>query len=535
MKIKAKISNDLSKVTRLFSGSPTSVFRELIQNARRAGCTELHAKLEREAQGWWSCTLIDNGHGIQDFQKLLTLLDSEWPDEVVETEDPAGMGFFCLSATGRPVIVRSKGNLAVISPLAFQGREEVTVVPCDLTPEKGTEVQFYMNTNENLESVFSDQVRWCGLELATVNGFERPSAEWVPRESATWSDEELGVRLSISRRNYEFGPSLSAKFAGMAVLIRPPSHETDADRQVRNVESLLIELGLEANLQILHTRKLKLVLPARDSLVSNPHLIQLVTQDIPRIVFQSLLGMPHRLNFDLYTWAKELGVELTEPDMRSVLRHYQTHPLNSELPMRRFRPADCAWSLPRHLIMECGKLLPFIPVKPNTFSGYEAYESFKAIPEFGVEVVIDGNKVQEYTPGIVDAQEILIRFTDCQGGVLHEKKVSSVIDSDSRSGYFDSASLFLAYTPQVDLDKVERQIVNGVFAPYEEWDSDSPSTQEEAFSADVREFLRETILSKEEAFLLNVKEAVSGIARSFAESEFDVKIHFGKTLSVSFI
>lgn len=80
---------------------------ELLQNARRAGATEVSIAYE-EAQA--TLTVCDNGCGIDDFQKLLTLHDTGWNQDIVDQENAFGVGFSkCLYAADR-VSVTSKGR-----------------------------------------------------------------------------------------------------------------------------------------------------------------------------------------------------------------------------------------------------------------------------------------------------------------------------------------------------------------------------------------------------------------------------------------
>ncbi len=62
---------------------------ELMQNARRAGATEV--RFEFHAPN--TLVVFDNGHGIDNLQNLLTIAESGWDDTVCSEERPFGMGF----------------------------------------------------------------------------------------------------------------------------------------------------------------------------------------------------------------------------------------------------------------------------------------------------------------------------------------------------------------------------------------------------------------------------------------------------------
>lgn len=83
--------------------SKTTFIAELMQNARRAGASEIHLdyKVIEGADKKTTVTLViqDNGSGIQDWQDLLSLADSGWDNTIQAQERPYGVGFFsCISS-----------------------------------------------------------------------------------------------------------------------------------------------------------------------------------------------------------------------------------------------------------------------------------------------------------------------------------------------------------------------------------------------------------------------------------------------------
>jgi hypothetical protein len=132
--IQARVSKRLlSKVDRLFTGTLDGRIIEILQNARRAGATQVTITNEKGL-----VTVRDNGCGIDDFSKLLDLGDSDWDQAMEEAEDPAGVGVFCLAP--RKVTICSKGKRIVIGKDGWTGR------PIQLTKaddhEKGTVLTF---------------------------------------------------------------------------------------------------------------------------------------------------------------------------------------------------------------------------------------------------------------------------------------------------------------------------------------------------------------------------------------------------------
>jgi len=93
----------LTKAGRLFTGTLQGRIIEVLQNARRAGATKVEITNHDNA-----VTVRDNGDGIADFAGLLDLGGSDWADSFEASEDPAGVGLFCLAP--RQVTVRSCGK-----------------------------------------------------------------------------------------------------------------------------------------------------------------------------------------------------------------------------------------------------------------------------------------------------------------------------------------------------------------------------------------------------------------------------------------
>jgi hypothetical protein len=110
---------------------------ELLQNARRAGASAV--RIEHDPAGK-RLVVIDDGCGVQDFQRLLTINESGWSEDTVEAERPFGVGFSkCLYAASR-VSVKSRGRqLSFECDQALQ-RSELIVEPCADAPAAGTVV-----------------------------------------------------------------------------------------------------------------------------------------------------------------------------------------------------------------------------------------------------------------------------------------------------------------------------------------------------------------------------------------------------------
>ncbi|HAF2412733.1 TPA: ATP-binding protein [Salmonella enterica] len=67
--------------------NPQSMLGELLQNARRAGATEIHITVDDT-----SITVSDDGAGIADMQSLINIAESGWDPELQVRENAFGMG-----------------------------------------------------------------------------------------------------------------------------------------------------------------------------------------------------------------------------------------------------------------------------------------------------------------------------------------------------------------------------------------------------------------------------------------------------------
>ena len=121
--------NLLSTMKHLFASS-FSVLGELMQNARRAGATQVSFDFDPENA---TLTITDDGSGVQDFQSLIALCESNWSEQTTLTERPFGMGFFSVFYAAATVIIESNGLKleATLDDIVHQ--RKLKLVPIDVT------------------------------------------------------------------------------------------------------------------------------------------------------------------------------------------------------------------------------------------------------------------------------------------------------------------------------------------------------------------------------------------------------------------
>lgn len=383
----------LSKASRLFTGTLEGRIIELLQNARRAGAE--HVEITNKDG---TVTVQDDGCGIDDFGKLLDLGGSGWEEDYESSEDPAGVGLFCLAP--RAVAIRSNGRMVHIESDDGWHGAPVEVLP-DPEPASGTIVQFeddeWSHATVNPLAVFS------GLNVAVddcpcaTESFVSDQAVHLP---------ELGCRIEVreaeqlthwhrqARRSFAYGDNVLVNFHGQT---------TSFDFHPVSEQGLwfLVDLTGEPT-------GIRLMLPARTQLVENEAFAQ-VKAALELEAYRHLQRRGHhRLPYKQYLRACELGIELPEatPTFQVGLLSMSEPPEPVEVTMPKGFPlAKCyrfdpdlpdgtdADETNAHLLAALGRFSePFVPVSIR--SEYEGY-SWADLPKIGKVTVTAGKALLE--------------------------------------------------------------------------------------------------------------------------------------------
>lgn len=300
----------LSRVARMFSGKVRDRIIEILQNARRAGATEVKIT-NSKVSGSNLVTIRDNGSGIESADHLLTLGDSGWDAKIQKAEDPAGVGFFCLS--DRDVTVRSRNWRADISPTNWIGKAPVHVVT-ESEEIKGTEIWFYDEPwSEMTVSEFST---FSGLTV-TVDGAPIQSDQLIKPGMETFDYPEHGYKLAVvagtdptyqmacacfrNRAGYGYsGPNVLLNFYGYL-------HHIDMRSDLRGHSDLRVLVQMTGE-----KTDVRLVLPARQSLHEN-EASKLLRLHCENAIYATLLKKgSHTLPWSEYNIARGRGFNLPE-------------------------------------------------------------------------------------------------------------------------------------------------------------------------------------------------------------------------------
>ncbi|NKE71296.1 hypothetical protein [Candidatus Manganitrophus noduliformans] len=139
IKIDVNLNAMMKNFGEVFSGDRIWI-RELLQNARRAGATRINIHTDRSDPNYFR--IDDNGSGIADFQSLLTLGGSGWEPEVIERENPFGLGFYAALYAAVTVEIRSRGRRAVLHSGRILSGEPVALQPFDI--QSGTSIVLHL-------------------------------------------------------------------------------------------------------------------------------------------------------------------------------------------------------------------------------------------------------------------------------------------------------------------------------------------------------------------------------------------------------
>ncbi len=380
----------LGKADRLFTGTLRGRIIELLQNARRAGATKVSIG---NKDGW--VTIKDNGHGIGNFAKLLDLGGSDWNDACEASEDPAGVGIFCLAP--REVIIRSKGKMATITKDGWTSAP-IEVLDDPTPVRKGAILRFQDEPWElskvDINAVFSGM-------LVIVDGKRCPMLPFVSGNAAR--HPELGCKIEIieyaqltrwhksCRGDRWFINRGIVNFHGQFVTF--DYHPISDHRLCYLVDLTGGPTGI------------RLMLPARTRLVEDDVYKQLLAAiEMEAYRYIESKG-EHKLPYKEFLRAKELGITLPEakPTFDTGLLADTESPEPVEVVMPETFPLKSCYrfdskaqgadgdDVNAHILAALGTFKdPFIPVSINSF--YDGY-SWAMLPTIGKVEVKLGNKL----------------------------------------------------------------------------------------------------------------------------------------------
>ncbi len=358
----------LSKADRLFTGTIEGRIIEILQNARRAGASEVRIN---NKDGF--VTVKDNGCGIEDFARLLDLGGSGWDEKLEAGEDPAGVGLFSL--TPREVAIISGNRKVVIDKGGWTGKP-VNVVESQKSVE-GTSLKFKDEKPWDFELVEKHAV-FTGMKVI-VDGKYCHTMPFNSSEAVHY--ENPGCRIEVTKDISNYHRQCTTTWYHGKVLVNFHGQVVQLDywpSKNRPCLTILVDIADQT--------EIRLMLPARTRVVENAALEKLKSAIELEYYRYFKKQKTHTLHYAEYLRARELGIELpeAEPQFKPGLI-WDEYDLPVEVSMPKdFKLGDCYLCFNEdlkdqmaqtntHLLAALGEFKdrPFVPVTIN--SGYIGY------------------------------------------------------------------------------------------------------------------------------------------------------------------
>lgn len=508
------------KVSRLFNGSLSDVLTELLQNARRAGASRVDIDTY-DLAGHPTLIVRDDGSGIDDPAKLVTLGESGWDDAIADREDPAGMGVFSLA--GHRVEVRSfsesaaRGWLVVITPDAWESGSPLAIEPFEI--DIGTEI--LIDLPESWETTLDGAVACCALYYPIpvfLRGDAQPRADFLA--GAIYVEEWQGCRIGVFRglgnRPLDC-PRIN--FHGLTVGCDFPIVSEVDHHEPWSVKVDILDAPL-----------LQLVLPARKEMVQNEALTQLRTA-AERAIFRAFAAQgSHRLAYKTWRCAEKLGVELPEADAWLEAWEPQTadgHGIPSgkrvaDEPMVLLDSHDPDIDQGAAQVLSRGTPLCRRPVRAmDALVGYRWYDTLPRVTDLAFTIDIDGRSVRyaedallpvDIVSGRVDAitLDVIIELPDAPGNSeQHSLSLEALVCRNDGDGSLDEAVILVSRNATITPGALAWLIEASCFSYDDDHDSDSWDTQHREFEKAARHIANEILLGEEQALLERIRDAIA--------------------------
>jgi hypothetical protein len=484
----AKVSPRLlTKADRLFTGSMEGRIIELLQNARRAGASEVRITNKNNL-----ISIQDNGSGIQDFQKLLDLGSSGWNEQIESGEDPAGVGLFSLAP--RQVVITSCKSKVVITKDGWTGIP-ITVTNSG-TPVKGTIIEFTDESPWDFETVEKHAV-FAGIRVI-VDGKYCHSMPFCGKESAMYDD--IGCRIEVVAELSKYHKHWSSGYYSSKPLVNFHGQIVELDYWPGNNRH-----GIHILVELTQSTQIRLMLPARTRLVENKALKKL--KDAIEIEYYRYFQRQkeHDLYYSEYLRARELGIALPEASQKYMAGyiHDEYDMVAQVVPPKEFRLSngylcvekdfDDEYAMTNaHLLGALGTFTDesFVPVLIE--SGYRGY-SWANLPKVtkidvkpGKEVLC--HSIQSGDLVCVESLNISVQTSD---GKTFSSDVPLAVAAEKPKGKYRWTTdvVYVTRDAQDHLDNVNIWYHLGGYSD----EGDSYETQEYYFEKDLNEFWNELV------------------------------------------
>lgn len=521
--IHASVSQSLlGRVTRIFNNSVSDVLSELLQNSRRAGAGRVYVDVA-EAHGRSILVIRDDGSGIDDPAKILTLGDSGWNEGIAHREDPAGMGVFSLA--GRHVEIRSRSTAVdigwgvVIPPEAWESGASLAIEPSDIAA--GTEIRIEMPEAwaRDLRAAIDNAARHYPLPVS-FGGEELKRADFLA--GACRVEEWQGCRIGVFHdRNHLPASYPRINFHGLTVLC-PMPNVTELDGGER----------WHVRVDIVDAHALQLVLPARKEMVQNAAL-ETLCEAAERAIYRTIAeGLSHRLAHAQWLRAQQLGIDL--PEATPWLAGWIPRTADGEgyyagervmgAPMVLFPDSEPAFEQCAARALRGEHALGGALVREvSAFEGYRWYDSLPRIASLSF-VIDTADGVFRYDEGEAPPPDLPsghvvsialhVEISPARDG--RDQPLSHIVPADvlivpddGWSADLDQTAILLSPCSAIDPADLADLLEAVCFCAGDDVDNDSWETQQRYFQMQARQIANALLLGEDAAILARIRDIVS--------------------------
>jgi hypothetical protein len=536
----------LDKADRLFRNDDAGIWTEILQNARRAGATSVDLTIKSGAPAENLCvvTVQDDGHGIEDFQSLLTLGTSDWSTETQSAEDPAGMGFFSLCRS--QVEVYSGNRFVKLTPAVFLGKAEAHV---ETGGEfiQGTRLRFTRQSSRDaLIAALKQVTEFCPIEVR-LEGQSLPRHDFLAgalyRELIDGIEVGFGVAFEHGYSYYHDG---NWNFYGTRIHHPFDSFTGLLDASKRSVSTIY------ARFNVLETGRVKLQLPDRRGIIEDEFLKEFERKGRAAAYRFFQTQSQHVLPFRNWKEAKALGVDLPEAACLLTTWHAESRDESIE-PLLGYPETGIVTDLTNVILADRDLLnahtLDAALHSGATFPGnlyreepgYAGYEWYDRLPQIAdTTVFVDGVSFEEYElprsgaerPARIEI-EVAIKQLKGEGQSLRLPVLIHVDTSGVNEINFvavkrspwDNENLAGPF-PIVDF------LIWATFSACDDFaECDSWATQAENYEEDIKRIVNEYFRGPRATLLGILRNAVQLDAGSLAERLGVTEIRFKRTAS----
>lgn len=516
----------LDKADRLFPNNDAGIWIEVLQNARRAGATSIEVSIQELANPQGCLISVqDDGCGIDDFQKLVALGDSEWAEETERAEDPAGMGFFSLCHS--EVEVYSGCQFVRITPEVFLGKAEAKIEQSEMFVA-GTRLRFRRSsTKVELIAALERVSRFLPLEVR-LQGQALPRHDFL--EGALVRELIDGIEVGFATEFMHADGNCyddNWNFYGARLRHAP------MDFTGLLLPGQTAPATIRARFQVLETGTVKLQLPDRKGVIEDESLRQFLRK-ARAVAYRFFQAQPkHGLPYVNWQEAKDMGILL--PEATPLLKTWHAWPQDSgaegmfgTCEARLLQRLDNVILAPRDLpiahtleaaLNSCANLDADLYLAERAFKGYSWYDKLPRI--VNMDVLIDGIPYENwYAKGPRPAQ-IQLELTIEQAGTERKLSLPALIHVGDEQ-YNEHEFVTVGNSPwdsdefPAPFDIVEF-LIWATFSSSDDIDADSWETQRDRYQEEVTRTVNGYFRGPKANLMAILRSAIDWEARRLSE------------------